>query len=72
MFLPLRDIGADSKSLIMYVCMCFREEIEKLEKILAFHDDDRYQPDEAHYHLGCYINNQNCRIWNSKNPHVVL
>lgn len=28
--------------------------------------------DEAHFHLGGYVNKQNCRIWGSENPHVVL
>ena len=28
--------------------------------------------DEVHFHLSGYINKQNCRIWNSENPHVIL
>lgn len=28
--------------------------------------------DEAHFHLGGYVNKQNCRIWGSENPHVVI
>ena len=24
--------------------------------------------DEAHFHLGRYVNKQNCRIWGSENP----
>jgi len=28
--------------------------------------------DEAHFHLGGYVNKQNCRIWGSENPHVVM
>lgn len=27
--------------------------------------------DEAHFHLGGYVNKQNCRIWGTENPHVV-
>jgi len=27
--------------------------------------------DEAHFHLGGYVNKQNC-IWGSENPHVVV
>lgn len=25
--------------------------------------------DEAHFHVGGYVNKQNCRIWGSENPH---
>lgn len=28
--------------------------------------------DEAHFHLGGYVNSQNCRIWGSENPQVVV
>jgi len=28
--------------------------------------------DEAHFHLGSYVNKQNCRIWGSENPHVIM
>jgi len=28
--------------------------------------------DEAHFHLDGYVNKQNCRIWGSENPHVVM
>jgi len=28
--------------------------------------------DEAHFHLGGYVNKQNCRIWRSENPHVIM
>jgi len=28
--------------------------------------------DEAHFHLGGYVNKQNCRIWGSENPHVIM
>ncbi len=28
--------------------------------------------DEAHFHLGGYVNKQNCRIWGTENPHVIL
>jgi len=28
--------------------------------------------DEAHFHLGGYVNKQNCRIWGSENPHETL
>ena len=27
--------------------------------------------DEAHFHLGGYVNKQNCRIWGLENPHVI-
>ena len=26
--------------------------------------------DEAHFDLGGYLNNQNCRIWATENPHA--
>ena len=26
--------------------------------------------DEAHFDLGGYVNNQNCRIWGTENPHA--
>jgi len=39
-------------------------------------DDNFYRKivftDEVHFHLGGYVNKQNCRIWGSENPHVVL
>lgn len=28
--------------------------------------------DEAHFHLGGYVNKQNCRIWGTENPHAVV
>ena len=28
--------------------------------------------DEAHFHLGGYVNKQNCRIWGSENPRVIV
>lgn len=28
--------------------------------------------DEAHFHIGGYVNKQNCRIWGSENPCVVV
>lgn len=28
--------------------------------------------DEAHFHLGGYVNKQNCRIWGTENPHVIV
>ena len=28
--------------------------------------------DEAHFHFDGYVNKQNCRIWESENPHVVM
>lgn len=28
--------------------------------------------DEAHFHIGGYVNKQNCRIWGSENPHVTV
>lgn len=28
--------------------------------------------DEAHFHLGGYVNKQNCRIWGSEQPHVIV
>ena len=28
--------------------------------------------DEAHFHLGGYLNKQNCRIWGSENPHITI
>lgn len=28
--------------------------------------------DEAHFHIGGYVNKQNCRIWGSENPHVTI
>ena len=39
-------------------------------------DDEFYRKiifsDEAHFHLGGYVNNQNCRIWGTENPHFVV
>jgi len=41
-----------------------------------FEDDHFYRKivfsDEAHFHLGGYVNKQNYRISGSENPHVVL
>ena len=28
--------------------------------------------DEAHFHLGGYVNKQNCRIWGSENPKLFI
>ena len=28
--------------------------------------------DEAHFHLGVYVNKQNCRIWGTENPHAYI
>ena len=28
--------------------------------------------DEAHFHLGGYVNKQNCRIWGSVNPKMII
>lgn len=28
--------------------------------------------DEAHFHLGGYVNKQNCRIWGSENPRMIV
>ena len=28
--------------------------------------------DEAHFDLGRYVNNQNCRIWGTENPHAYI
>ena len=28
--------------------------------------------DEAHFDLGGYVNKQNCRIWDTKNPHACI
>ena len=28
--------------------------------------------DEAHFDLGWYVNNQNCRIWGTENPHAYI
>ena len=28
--------------------------------------------DEAHFHIGGYVNKQNCRIWGSENPNVII
>ena len=28
--------------------------------------------DEAHFNLGGYVNNQNCRIWDTENPHAYI
>nr|XP_022920706.1 uncharacterized protein LOC111429121 [Onthophagus taurus] len=28
--------------------------------------------DEAHFHLGGFVNKQNCRIWGSENPRVIV
>ena len=28
--------------------------------------------DEAHFHLEGYVNKQNCRIWGSENPRIII
>ena len=28
--------------------------------------------DEAHFHLRGYVNKQNCRIWRSENPKMII
>ena len=28
--------------------------------------------DEAHFHLGGYVEKQNCRIWASENPKMII
>ena len=28
--------------------------------------------DEAQFHLGGYVNKQNCRIWGTENPHAYM
>ena len=28
--------------------------------------------DEAHFDLGGYVNKQNCRIWDTENPHAYI
>ena len=28
--------------------------------------------DEIHFHLGGYVNKQNCRIWGSENPKMII
>ena len=28
--------------------------------------------DKAHFHLGGYVNKQNCRIWGSENPKMII
>ena len=28
--------------------------------------------DEAHFHIGGYVNKQNCRSWGSQNPNVII
>ena len=27
---------------------------------------------EAHFHLGGYVDKQNCRIWGSENPKIII
>ena len=27
---------------------------------------------DAHFHIGGYVNKQNCRIWGSENPNVII
>ncbi|XP_044758934.1 uncharacterized protein LOC123316778 [Coccinella septempunctata] len=43
---------------------CLAEDNEFYQKIIF--------SDEAHFHLGGYVNKQNCRIWGTENPHVVI
>ena len=28
--------------------------------------------DEAHFHIGGYVNKQNCRIWGAENPKLII
>ena len=28
--------------------------------------------DEAYFHFGVYVNKQNCRIWGSENPKIII
>ena len=28
--------------------------------------------DKAHFHLGGYVNKQNCRVWRSENPKMII
>ncbi|KYM81653.1 Major facilitator superfamily domain-containing protein 6, partial [Atta colombica] len=43
----------------------FAEEDEHFYRKIIFSD-------EAHFHLGGYVNKQNCCLWGSKNPHIVM
>lgn len=43
---------------------CLADDAEFYRKIIF--------SDEAHFHLGGYVNKQNCRIWGTENPHVVV
>lgn len=43
---------------------CLEEDDDFLAKIIS--------SDEAHFHLGGYINKQNCRIWGAENPKIIF
>ena len=41
------------------------------ENVLEFHRKIIIS-DEAHIHLSGYVNKQNCRIWGSENPKIII
>ena len=41
------------------------EDADFSKKIIIFSD-------EAHFNLGGYVNKQNCRIWDTENPHAYI
>jgi transposase len=45
-----------------WIQSCLANDTQFCEKIIF--------SDEAHFHLGGYVNKQNCRIWGSENPQV--
>ena len=53
--------------------MCFRF-VQWAEQRLV-EDEHFYRKiifSEAHFHLGGYVNKQNCHIWGSEHPHVIM
>ncbi|GFS28101.1 DUF4817 domain-containing protein [Nephila pilipes] len=36
------------------------------------HSNKTIFSDEAHFHLDCFINSQNCRVWGSENQHGII
>ena len=64
----------------LYVCRGtrFKNAMELLKFTTKMHKNEPefhrkiIMGDEAHFHLGGYVNKQNCRIWGSENPKIII